>query len=248
MENEVSGIAKLGIVLIALAVLIALGFGIFQISKGTANTGVNNVQSELDGVSSSSFTTYDQAVITGTMVKSAVDDFEGEQTAVLVSTTAWQNALEKTAKGTSVPECLLTSNITGATFGDAYSNGTTLPVVRVATDSKGTLGTLKESFINYNALLGNSSDAATGVVAKQKTTVSSKDYYMGYIYFDSNCYRCISGFAADDSGKGIYNNITTNIKKSGTTEYVPNGAKFQAYLIKDESGTNLGITLEQISS
>ena len=50
MEQEVSSISKLGIVLISLAVLIALGFGIFQISKSVANQGVGDVQQELDGV------------------------------------------------------------------------------------------------------------------------------------------------------------------------------------------------------
>ena len=71
MESEVSGIARLGVVLLALAVLIGLGFGIFQISKGTANTGVTRVQAELDGVSESVYTSYDQTIITGTMVRSA---------------------------------------------------------------------------------------------------------------------------------------------------------------------------------
>ena len=89
MESEVSGIAKLGIVLIALAVLIGLGFGIFQISKGTANSGITNVQNELDAVNISQFTTYDQAIITGQMVRTALDDFAGEQVAVLIANQAW---------------------------------------------------------------------------------------------------------------------------------------------------------------
>ena len=94
MESEVSGIARLGVVLLALAVLIGLGFGIFQISKGTANTGVTRVQAELDGVSESVYTSYDQTIITGTMVRSAMSDFEGESTAILVATQAWVNNLK----------------------------------------------------------------------------------------------------------------------------------------------------------
>jgi hypothetical protein len=245
MENEVSGIAKLGIVLIALAVLIALGFGIFQISKGTANTGVNDVQSELDGVSSSGFTTYDQTVITGTMVKSAVSDFEGEQTAVLISTTAWQNALEKAKEDTT--DGGVTDLLSGATFGTAYGtdtkNGDSIPVVNVVKDLSAPTKDITEKYLNYNALLGNTASGATGVGGQ-----TYGDVNMGVIKFDSNCFRCISGFAADDSGKGLYNNITGNLSKSGTTEYVPNGAKFQAYIIKDESGTNMGIALKQVSA
>jgi hypothetical protein len=249
MENEVSGIAKLGIVLIALAVLIALGFGIFQISKGTANTGVNNVQSELDGVSSSSYTTYDQTVITGTMVKSAIDDFEGEQVAVLVSTTAWQNALTKASVATATTA--VTDGLSGATFGTAYHTGdaaVNLPVVSVVADCTDATTNPTEKYLNYNALLGNTASGSTGVTTYQTYASGTNTVYMGVISFDSNCFRCVSGFAADSSGKGLYNNITGNIKKSGTTEYIPNGAKYQAYLIKDKSGTTLGVALKQINS
>jgi hypothetical protein len=186
-----------------------------------------------------------------------VDDFEGEQVAVLISTTAWQNALKNNSTKSSVDKIgsttsekvdtyvVTTTNPTGTTFGTAYDNGTGLPVVHV------TGGDVTDSFINYNALLGNSSNTATGVNAYQSVSITGSTpnkYYMGTITFDSNCYRCTSGFMADNSGKGIYNNITSNLKKSGTTEYVPNGAKYQAYLIKDESGTTMGITLKQISN
>ena len=59
----------LGIVLIALAAVIGLGFGVFAIAKGVANEGVVNVQDNLGAVSDSAYTDYDNKIVTGTQVK-----------------------------------------------------------------------------------------------------------------------------------------------------------------------------------
>lgn len=268
MESEVSGIARLGVVLLALAVLIGLGFGIFQISKGTANTGVTRVQSELDGVSESVYTSYDQTIITGTMVRSAMSDFEGESTAILVATQAWVNNLKAAeAKIGRSYEDILKS---GSGLSESYAakvtdkEGIALPIIWAYKDNKLDNGTDNEykvatsageqvhgCFINYNALLGAKAasgkvDIAPGCVS-ELGSVNGYELNMAGIYFDSNCYRCTSGFATDDTGRVLFNNITGNMAKTGRTEFVPTGAKFQSYLLKDASGTTMGFVLQQSS-
>lgn len=272
MENEVSGIAKLGIVLIALAILIGLGFGIFQISKSTANSGVNNVQGELDSVSSSAFSTYDQTNITGTMASSAVSDFEGESVAVLIATRAWANCLND-AKAVVGSYSTILDMGSGLNSSFAKTNtedkGVSLPIVWAYT-GKGTTDTYKMyssegteingAFINYNAILGGCSEVKSEGSEKTITTtnpsgtteqiasINGDKVYMAYINFDSNCYRCTSGFATGASGKVLFNNIIGNLSKTGRTEYIPSGAKFESYLIKDSSGTNMGVVFEQINT
>ena len=91
MEKEISSGTMLGIVLIALAVIIALGFTVFSIAKGTANEGVTKVQTQLINVQASEFTDFDQTVITGTQVKSAISNFEGKPVAILIQTAALVN-------------------------------------------------------------------------------------------------------------------------------------------------------------
>lgn len=264
MENEVSGIAKLGIVLIALAVLIGLGFGIFQISKGTANTGVNNVQEQLDGVSNSQFTTYDQTTITGTMARSAITDFEGKNTAVLIATQAWVNLTNDAPM--TVGDAQTTAPEKGSGISAAYSldgaKGTQIPVVWAYTEKEFTTpytmqassgDTVNGSFVNYNALLGSpvasigTTPADSGCTA-QTCKIDGSEYNMAGIYFDSNCFRCTSGFMANNSGRVQFNNIISNIQKTGTTEFLPTGGKFTSFLIKDASGTNMGIALQQIGN
>lgn len=78
----------LGIVLLALAAVIGLGFGIFAIAKGVANDGTVGVQDSLSTANTQQFLDYDQKIITGTQVVSALKNFEGKSTAVLISTKA----------------------------------------------------------------------------------------------------------------------------------------------------------------
>lgn len=101
MEKEISSSAMLGIVLIALAAVIGLGFGVFSIARGVANEGVVNVQDNLGTVQESAFTDYDNKIVTGTQVKAAYQQFMGKTVAILVNTRAMNNGV-RTANGHAV--------------------------------------------------------------------------------------------------------------------------------------------------
>ena len=262
MENEVSGIAKLGIVLIALAVLIGLGFGIFQISKSVANDGVSDVTDELDSVATSQFSSYDQTIITGTMVSSSINDFEGESVSILIANQAWKDVLGNAQAEVGEYDVLLENGagLSGVYAEAGATSGIQIPVVWAYQDAdfskeytmSNSLNEYRHgSFVNYNALIGaKPADAAnlpTGTV-DQDANINGTGIKMAGIYFDNNCWKCSSGYATDDNGKVLFNNITGNLSKSGRTEYIPSGAKFESYLIKDMSGTIMGIAFEQIGN
>lgn len=236
----------LGIVLIALAAIIGLGFGVFAIAKGTANEGVTNVQEGLQGVSQSAYTDYDQKIVTGTQVISAYNNFEGKNVAILVMTQASKD------KALNSPEDTTTGLPSGNGVDAAYENASfdfkdvlveaALPKTdggydsyTGVTDSKGKQ-VAKPVFINYNALLGTDEEANWGNLTNKK-----------FIYFDTNCWRTTGSFETV-SGKVQFNNVSGNLNKSGMMEYVPSGARFQGYLIKDVSGTTMGVAFEQIGS
>lgn len=244
MEKEISSGAMLGIVLIALAAIIGLGFGVFAIAKGTANTGVTNVQENLEGVSQSSYTDYDQTIVTGQQVKSAYQNFEGKSTAVLIATQAVKDSMSST--GVKIKDG-------SAGIKEKYKTVDSVPMVEAkgakSTDASGKAygdlgwetsnGTaITEAYINYNALLANDQGGYSG---------SKSNAGVPLIYFDNNCYRAEHGYYTN-SGKVGMNNIAGNMSKSGMIEYLPTSARFQAYLIKDASGTTMGIAFEQISS
>ena len=227
MEKEISNGAMLGIVLIALAAIIGLGFGVFAIAKGVANEGVTNVQENLDVVGNSVFTDYDQKIVTGTQVMSAVQNFEGKPYSILIATQATIKEFgEKSGIGGG--SGILTS----------YKSVDNVPVIESNIETEyGTGGTkVPLKFINYNAKLGKfTGSESNGTIERSIMT------------FDQNCYRWGSGLVAIN-GKIQMNGITGNLSKSGMMEYVPSGARFQAYLIKDDSGTILGIAFEQINA
>ena len=249
MEKEISSGAMLGIVLIALAAIIGIGFGVFAIAKGTANTGVTNVQEKLEGVSQSEYTDYDQTIVTGTQVKSAYDNFAGKNVAVLIATQAVKDAtldggiLNKEAAGIDKAYEAVNAGATNVAknvpYVSAYADDKLTTAYAMST-SKGVL--IKNPvFINYNALLACPSDPT-----KYSATMSDGDK-MPQMYFDTNCFRSVYGYCTV-AGKTQFNYISGNMAKSGMVEFLPTSARFQAYLIKDASGTTLGVAFDQISS
>ena len=190
MEKEISGGVMLGIVLIALAAIIGLGFGIFSIAKGTANEGVVNVQDNLGQVSQSGFDDYNQKVVTGTQVKSAYNTYQGKPYTIWISTEALNTTTEE----------ILTQKIT-------MEDGS--------------------KYIVYNATLEGGVE----------------------IEYENGTYIVNKGFAIDDASKRIkYNSKIDNLSKSGMAEYIPATARFEANLIKDKSGTIVGIAFKQVAS
>jgi hypothetical protein len=113
MEREISGGAMLGIVLLALAAVIGLGFGVFAIAKGIANEGTVNVQDSLGSVSDQVFLDYDQKIVTGTQALSGLKTFEGKPYAVLIATKAFQSGGK--AAATHAPY-VVTPTVAGAKF------------------------------------------------------------------------------------------------------------------------------------
>lgn len=223
MGDNASDISKIAVILIAVAVLIGLVFGVFSIGKSIANDGVTKVQTNLDSVSSSEFKDYDEKVVTGTQVLAALDNFQGKSVAVLIATQADVNAYGDIDSDNK----FVAPNKTGSADGPyvvAESGKTFL-------DADGST-TYTAGYLNYNAILGalDSSDSHTPAT----------------ITFNDSCFTTKDAFAAKN-GAVQYYSVTANINKSGMTEFVPTGAKFQANLLKDESGTNVGVVFRQIA-
>lgn len=189
-------------------------------------------------MSQSAYTSYDQKIVTGTQVISAYQNFEGKPVAILIAT---QSTIDKYAEDGETE--ILKSNGVKEAYGDADG---AVPLVKCTgsqqTDAKGNEVSDSDGttavFINYNALIG-----------KGEENGSSGNFTrtMGTMKFDNNCWRTENGYVAYN-GRVQYNNISGNLSKSGMMEYIPTGARFQAYLIKDVSGTTMGVTFEQVGS
>lgn len=228
MEREISGGAMLGIVLLALAAVIGLGFGVFSIAKSIANEGTVNVQDSLATVSSQVFLDYDQKIVTGTQAIAGLKAFEGKPYAVLISTRALANGRDIAPKSDRPNGAYVVA--AGATTG---TDGDGNPIITGA-------DTL---FINYNAIIADETGGADAADIAGENVVAGDAH--ATIGMSNGSYIIPNGLAAS-AGNIIFDNATAGLFKSGNAEFIPTSSKFQANLLKDSSGNILGIALKQI--
>ena len=228
MEKEISSGTMLGIVLIALAAVIGLGFGVFSIAKGVANEGTVGVQDNLNAVSDSAFEDYNDKIVTGTMVKSAVQNFAGKSVAILVNTNAMDVGVKTYGAHANLNVWKLAAGkfAVGDTGRTQVKNADQAKPNPVATTEAGDAVVGQGYFVNYNAVL--SSAGATKFDIKDGVYVT-------------DC-----AFDLDPAtGKVVFDNTIGGFSRTGNCEYLSPSAKFTAKLIKDTSGTSIGIVFER---
>lgn len=210
MKNEASDTTMLAVTVIALAVVVVIGFGIFQYARSILNTGANNLTSALDSVNASAFTEYDQTTVSANQVRAAFQNFDGSATAILVRTQAL--------------------GVAGNKVKSFASKENTRYFI---TDGA-------KVFINYNAILFTGADGTTASskIAEGSTSAAIQ------LKLEDGVYRFSKGFS-NTGGVITFYNVMTDINKTGMTEYIAAGSKFTSNLIKDDSGTILGIVFEQ---
>lgn len=260
-EESVKG-ANMGVILLIFAAILALGLIIFMLARNMANEGLTNVSERLEAASNSEFSDFDQKIIVGQRVNAALSGFKGKKVAVLIAT---QGLTDKVVAGftqnTAIDTGLMskdgkatgnagvlkdTAVITGhesmvfafaarpGTLGDTESaNRKAIPA-----SSSGKTNDKQLVFVQYNAVL-EATDNFGVAGGTGKNTV---------IWWNADHYVMSGGFRADAGGKTVFDTIFANTSKSGTTEYVPSAARFNANLLKDENGVILGIVLQQVGS
>lgn len=108
--------------------------------------------------------------------------------------------------------------------------------------------------MNYNALVAPFASGSTSQTASPFTGItkdaSTKQYSSSTSYFDKTSagteVNLVMSNDADISKKVVlYNNVTTDMQKSGNSNFVTSTAKFSSYLIKDPGDTVIGIVFIQ---
>ncbi len=92
MEGELGSGARIAIALIVVGVIIGIVFVILGFTRGATNQGVGTVQNAMDQMQTSTFDDYDQQIISGTQVLSAIKLFEGRPIGIVVVTTLSKGA------------------------------------------------------------------------------------------------------------------------------------------------------------
>lgn len=94
MGDDLSTGAKIGIGLVILCFLIAIVLALLMVVKNITNSGASQMEQGLNQMLQTTYDDYDQKVVTGTKVKSALKLFQGENLGIIVNTRQGQNGAD----------------------------------------------------------------------------------------------------------------------------------------------------------
>lgn len=163
MEGELGSGARIAIALIVIGVIISIIFVILGFTRGTTNQGISTVSVSMDSMSLARFDDYDQKLISGTQVVSAVKLFEGQPVASVVRTLA---TLDISATDTSSTfqgnnyGALLTGS-TKPSGRDYYTSAAIQRTATQANDSHYTVNLDTTSGIKYNMIYTPMTESGT---------------------------------------------------------------------------------------
>ena len=243
MEKETSSLVSLGIVLIAIAVVITLGFGIFAVGKRLANSGQNDLVSQVDQISQSTFTDLDQQVITGTRLKGVINQLSSGNYAVLLNTLALRNCYLDSAK--------LNGDLQSSP--DSYKQA----IVNTNYPSESSKGTdaANTYFVNYNALLGDAASATNGITygvdGDSKVTGLDKETTVAptsteHLIMENGVFTTQYEFQTDSIGNVAKNIRQSDFNKQVSTIFIADASQFYSYCIKDSTDNYVGLAFVQI--
>jgi hypothetical protein len=199
--------------------VLVISLTVFSVGKNITNSGSDKVITQLNTVEQSEFEDYDQQTILGTKVKAAYSNFEGKPYAIIIATRSMVDF--QTNAGSKAPGL----DTTGTPGIDAVKQITIKGLD--TTNSKGVViqGTTGFWGVNYNAVLDDST-----------------------VNMENGAFVTQGAFVTSASGNIQYYNQVSNLKRQGTSEFIPTGAKYMSSLIKDSTGSTCGLVFVQTSS
>lgn len=255
MESNISKVVYIVILLIIIIAVVGMIFMIYSGNKDRADSSSVELANKMEQIDKSKFASFDQKVVTGAMVKSAVKDFAGKDIAIFIATRAYlkdqggsDNSFyfdpnNNSASVNSIFD-LTTSNgkiKNSHRFRAYYMDGSDEKGVVVTTDPgrAGNKTAKPLSFINYGSLLNK--DPGKNTAGSEPNALDGRD-----IEYKDGKFVHSHDFRKDAKGEIATNNETGNLNRSTSVQYVPDGANFKSYLIVDLSGSEIGIAFQQI--
>lgn len=218
MDQEISKGTWVGATILAIVAILGLSFAVYGIARSLVNNSSADFVQTVDSVGNSSFNDYDGTTVSGLQVRSAIDNYEGDKICIMINTAGVQQAWagSSSAMAEAADVSFAENVIIRQEAIDASYNQ------GVVVQGKG--------YIAYNALF----DYTAGGGA------TLKDSNEGYLIWNGM-------FKLHDGSSNLmFNTCKTNYKTTGCTEFIANGSNFNAKLIKDASGTVVGIMFTQV--
>lgn len=220
MSEDVSATMRVGITVILVAALVATVLNLMVMSNSLLSGGQTTLQSGIDSVSTQEFATYDNTKVSGTQVTTALSLFQGRDIAVVVQTKALASDSKYTSSAINYG-ALLTTN--GST-----SSSSNAPSVMDSTHNKDENLITAQAKTAYIVKFTDSTHSSEAIYRE-----SGAPYYTGYLHNSNGL--------VDSS----YDTIGTT--ELGNAAYILSSARFSSVLIKDPTGSIIGIFFKQLS-
>lgn len=239
MSGNISEAMIIGIAIIMVASLVSTGLNLMVMSNSLLSGGTTTLQSGIDSISTQEFASFDNTKVSGTQVMTALSQFQGRDIAIVIQTKAFA-AIEETIEISGVAGCdyeNLAINYGALLCSDGKSSNATNATAKLAYDASATYSAGEGNFLSPQAKTARiirfteSNQAATNSEAIFRTDGAPN--YTGYLH---NTHGLV------DSS---YDTIGTT--ELGNAAYILSSARFSSVLIKDPTGSIIGIFFKQLS-
>lgn len=218
MDQEISKGTWVGATILAIVAILGLSFAVYGIARSLVNNSSADFVQTVDSVGNSSFNDYDGTTVSGLQVRSAIDNYEGDKITILVNTAGVQQAWAGSTSASAKASAV------------SFASDVIIRQEAIEADYNQGIVMQGKGYIAYNALFDYSSDNGATLT----------DSGEGYLVW-SGMFKLHT-----DSSNLMFNTCKTNFKTTGCTEFIANGSNFSAKLIRDASGTVVGIMFTQV--
>ena len=220
MSEDVSATMRVGITVILVAALVATVLNLMVMSNSLLSGGQTTLQSGIDSVSTQEFASYDNTKVSGTQVSTALSLFQGRDVAILIQTKAFAEAADGGADKAINYGAILTKD-------GKSSSPSNMPTKQTYASGTSSTYLTPQAKTAYIVNFSDTDTANTSIVRK-----AGAANYEGYLH-NSN--------GLVDSSYDIIG--TTEL---GNSAYLLSSSRFSSVLIKDPTGSIIGIFFKQL--
>lgn len=220
MSEDVSATMRVGITVILVAALVATVLNLMVMSNSLLSGGQTTLQSGIDSVSTQEFAAYDNTKVSGTQVSTALSLFQGRDVAILIQTRAFAEAADGGADKAINYGAILTK--------DGKSSSTSnMPTKQTYASGITSTYLTQQAKTAYVVTFADTETPGTAIIRR-----AGAANYEGYLHNRNGLV---------DSSYDIIG--TTEL---GNSAYLLSSSRFSSVLIKDPTGSIIGIFFKQL--
>jgi len=231
LSGNISEAMIIGIAIIMVASLVSTGLNLMVMSNSLLSGGTTTLQSGIDSISTQEFASFDNSKVSGTQVTTALSLFQGRDIAILIQTKAFATI----TVGTGQPYASKCINYGAIMTSDGKSsNGASNMPARLefstASDTDGSKNFLSAQAKTAYVISWTDGVNASGASIWREQGAAN---YTGYLHNSNGL--------VDSS----YDTIGTT--ELGNAAFILSSGRFSSVLIKDPTGSIIGIFFKQLN-